>query len=294
MSFIVRAALAVRIGGAYRRDGTPRGRKPLRPPTPAAARGARRAAGGWQYFLDRAGLSVMSTRITSSAALAAAALLHCGSVNADPRPTVIELFTSEGCNSCPPAEAYIGELARRPGVLALSYHVDYWDGLGWRDRFALRESVVRQNTYAQALGRTGVYTPQVILDGREDYVGSDRARIERALADTPGGARVGLAASARDIQVSLDGPAQVVPSDVLLVAYLREATSAIGRGENAGRTLHEYNIVRGVHRLGRWDGKPASFQVARSTLPPDATNVAVLVQAPGQTRIIGAASRALD
>jgi len=72
-------------------------------------------------------------------------LLYCGSVNAEPRLAVIELFTSEGCSSCPPAEAFVGELSRRPGVLALSYHVDYWDGLGWRDRFALRESVERQN-----------------------------------------------------------------------------------------------------------------------------------------------------
>lgn len=124
------------------------------------------------------------TSLPRGRTLAAAALLCCGSVNADSRAAVIELFTSEGCNSCPPAEAYIGELARRPDVLALAYHVDYWDELGWRDRFALRESAVRQRMYAQALGRPSLYTPQVIVDGRQDYVGSDRARIERALNET--------------------------------------------------------------------------------------------------------------
>lgn len=229
----------------------------------------------------------------SGKALAAAALLYCVSAGAQPRPAVIELFTSEGCNSCPPAEAYIGELARRPDVLALAYHVDYWDDLGWRDRFALRESVARQNLYAQLLGRSSVYTPQVILDGREDYVGSDRASIERALTEGRTGARVEIGASAGEIQISVAGPERVPPSEVLLVAYLREAVSAIGRGENAGRTLHEFNIVRGVRRLGHWDGTSTSFHIERSSLPPDVTDVAVLVQPVGQAPVIAAASRAL-
>ena len=281
---------ALVFGGSRPPAGTERpGPQPVTEPRSAAG-----AAAGWQYFRHPAGLPGMNTRMTSLPALAAAAFLYGASVNADSRPAVIELFTSEGCSSCPPAEAYIGELARRPGVLALSYHVDYWDELGWRDHFALRESVVRQNMYAQALGRTGVYTPQVIVDGRKDYVGSDRARIEQALIEIRTGARVEIAASAGDIQVSLGATELVAPSEVLLVAYLREALSPIGRGENAGRTLREYNIVRGVRRLGRWDGKSASFQIARSSLPAEATDVAVLVQSTGQARIIAAASRALD
>ena len=226
--------------------------------------------------------------------LAAAALLYCGSVNADPRPAVIELFTSEGCNSCPPAEAYIGELGGRPDVVALSYHVDYWDDLGWRDRFALRDSVARQNMYARALGRSSIYTPELVVDGRRDYVGSDRARIERALNEKRTGPRVEIDAGAAEIQVTLGAPEQVTPAEVLLVTYLREAVSAIGRGENAGRTLHEFNIVRGVRVLGHWDGKSTSFHVARSALPADATNVAVLVQPVGQGGMIAAASGVLE
>ena len=234
------------------------------------------------------------TALSRGKTLAAAALLCCGSVNADPRPAVVELFTSEGCNSCPPAEAYIGELSRRPEVLALAYHVDYWDSLGWRDHFALRESVARQKRYAQLLGRPSVYTPQVVVDGRQDYVGSDRTRIEQALTERRSGARVEIERRAGEIQLSIDGPVQVPASEVLLVAYLREAVTAIGQGENAGRRLREFNIVRGVRPLGHWDGGPTRFNVARSALPADATDVAVLVQPVGAARVIAAASRPLE
>src|ERR1700690_3773212 len=96
--------------------------------------------------------------------------LLCGTAaaNAQTRPALIELFTSEGCSSCPPAEAYLGELARRPNVLALTFNVDYWDDLGWGDRFGLPESVLRQRAYASALQLASIYTPQVVIDGRVD------------------------------------------------------------------------------------------------------------------------------
>src|SRR5271157_4122233 len=116
--------------------------------------------------------------------LMAGALLCCAAAaSAEPRPAVVELFTSEGCSSCPPAEAYVGELAQRADVLALAFHVDYWDDLGWRDRFGLPEAVQRQRAYANALRLSSVYTPQVVVDGHEDCVGSDRGSIGRALAE---------------------------------------------------------------------------------------------------------------
>src|SRR5580693_5811193 len=124
----------------------------------------------------------MSTLLIAGASLCCAAL-----VNAQPRPAVVELFTSEGCNSCPPAEAYIGELAQRHDVLALAFHVDYWDDLGWRDRFELPEAVRRQNVYAKTLKLSSVYTPQVVIDGQHDFVGSDRPSIVRALAGNRSG-----------------------------------------------------------------------------------------------------------
>src|SRR5271170_1584198 len=101
-------------------------------------------------------------------------MLISSGVRAEPRPAVVELFTSEGCSSCPPAETYVGELAQRPGVLALSFHVDYWDDLGWRDRFGIPEATPRQRAYARAMSLSSVYTPQVVIDGHEDFVGSDR------------------------------------------------------------------------------------------------------------------------
>ena len=222
-----------------------------------------------------------------------ALLCFTAAANAQLRPAVVELFTSEGCNSCPAAEAYIGELAQRNDVLALSFHVDYWDDLGWRDRFGLSEAVRRQRVYAQTLRSSSVYTPQVIIDGRDDYLGSDRGAIGRALSRNRSGVPVALSVRDGEVQVQLGAHASGTPSDVLLVAYLRKAVSPIGRGENAGRTLQEFNIVRAIRTLGRWDGQVQGFHAQISSLPPDSTDVAVLVQAPGQAVIIGAATRAL-
>jgi hypothetical protein len=207
------------------------------------------------------------------------------------RPAVIELFTSEGCSSCPPAEALIGELAGRPDVLALAFHVDYWDSLGWRDRFAFPAAVQRQDQYAKLLGHSSVYTPEVILDGRADYVGSDRRAIESAATGVRSGVAVELSTVDDSLRVSLGGSQCLAPSEVLLISYLRKAVSAIGHGENAGRTLQEFNIVRSIRTLGHWDGTAQHFEVALVRLPADATDVALIVQSPASGQIIGAASR---
>jgi hypothetical protein len=245
-----------------------------------------------------------------------AALAH-----AEPRPAVVELFTSEGCNSCPPAEAYVGELAGRNDVLALAFHVDYWDDLGWRDRFGLSQSVKRQRAYARNLRLPSVYTPEIVIDGRADYVGSNRSGIANALKEKREGVPVTLSVGNGEADVRL-GPGEqgarenapvdqasgetaqgATPSsekasggrqaggDVVLVAYLRKAVSAIGRGENAGRTLDEYNIVRAVVPLGRWDGVAQEFHAKLTSLPQDATDVAVLVQSRGQGAVVGAATQ---
>lgn len=226
--------------------------------------------------------------------VAVAAIVCCtGGAVAQPRPVVVELFTSEGCNSCPPAEAYVGQLSTRSDVLALAFHVDYWDELGWRDRFALSQSVDRQNLYARNLHRSSVYTPQLVIDGRSDSVGADGREIARALSERRDG--VPITVSLRDGEVLVDVGArpELPASDVVLIAYLRHAVSAIGRGENAGRTLEEFNIVRGVRTLGAWKGESRSFHVPVSSLPPDATHVAVLIQPFGQAPIVGATAHAL-
>lgn len=214
--------------------------------------------------------------------------------DAQPRPAVVELFTSEGCNSCPPAEAFVGELAGRADVLALAFHVDYWDDLGWRDRFGLSQAVERQRNYARTLRLGSVYTPQVVVDGSTDYVGSNRSAIERALRDNRQGPSIVLSVSPDEVSVRMEPGTQAgARGDVVLVSYLRKAVTPIGRGENAGRTLAEYNIVRSVQTLGHWDGAAQEFRTKVASLPRDATDVAVLVQSPGQGAILSAATHSV-
>jgi hypothetical protein len=204
------------------------------------------------------------------------------------RPAVVELFTSEGCSSCPPAEAYLGELARRRDVLALAFHVDYWDDLGWRDRFGLPEAARRQRTYAQVLRLASAYTPQVVVDGKYDFVGSDRRAIDKAVAAPRSGVAVGVSLHDGEVLVQL-GAADGMPSgDVILVAFRRSSVTAIGRGENAGRTLEEFNMVRDFRSLGHWAGRAQQLHCRLDALPRDATDVAVLIQPGRQAPIIGA------
>ena len=151
----------------------------------------------------------------------------------------------------------------------------------------------RQNTYAQNLHRSSVYTPQLVVDGREDDFRSDSRVVDRALNQHRDGVPVGLSVQEAHLEVEIGRQPGVAPCDVVLVAYLRHAVSSIGRGENAGRTLEEFNIVRDIRTLGPWRGEPLSFRVPVSSLPPDATDVAVLVQPLGQAPIVGAGMHVL-
>jgi hypothetical protein len=184
-------------------------------------------------------------------------------------------------------------LRGRPDVIALAFHVGYWDGPEWRDRFALPECSQRQEGYARALQRSSVYTPQVVIDGRYESVGSDGRRIGQALSARREGVPIALGVQEGAIQVEVGGHAGGPRSDVVLVAYQRQAVSTIAGGENTGRTLAEFNIVRRIQTLGRWSGDAESFRLPLASLPPDATDVAVLLQPSGQAPIIGAAAQAL-
>ena len=233
-------------------------------------------------------------RPATHALLAAGALLAGAALaSAEPRPAVVELFTSQGCSSCPPADAYLGELAQRSDVLALTYHVQYWDELGWRDRFGLTAATDRQRDYAKVLRLSSVYTPQVVIDGKADFVGSDRRAIGGALGPQRSGVPVTIAVTDGQVRVDVAGQGHTGACDVLLVSYLRSAVSSIGRGENAGRTLKEFNVVRSVRSVGRWDGETREYFARIDSLPADATDVAVLVQSAGQATIIGAQTAAL-
>jgi hypothetical protein len=208
-------------------------------------------------------------------------------------PTVIELFTSQGCSSCPPADALLGEFSKQPNVIALAYHVDYWDDLGWRDRFALAEAVQRQRGYVQRLSESGAFTPQSVVNGRSSLIGSDRRAIAAAIAGERTTVPVKLSLGDGKLVVDLVSQADRQPYEINVVAYLPEAATPIERGENARRALHEFNIVRAFSRLGVWKGDSSNFFLPLSSLPSDASRVAVLLQQPGQGRIVGAASIAV-
>ena len=208
-----------------------------------------------------------------------------GADDATRRPVVAELFTSEGCSSCPPAEALLTELARRsPGVLALAFHVTYWDTLGWPDRFALPAATQRQRGYATRLHLDTVYTPQLIVDGATDVVGSDRAAVAAAVAAA---ARPRPAVPVTLLRVA-GGVRFVAGSgagsgELVLVGFDSRHATTVARGENAGRTLEESNVVRSVVSLGSWTGSA----VERTAAIPPGEHLAGLVQA-ADGRILGA------
>jgi hypothetical protein len=193
-------------------------------------------------------------------------------------PAVVELYTSEGCSSCPPAEALLGTLAARADVVALAFHVTYWDGVLWRDRFGLAEAVARQNHYVRSLGLPSAYTPQVVVNGLVDVLGSDARGIERALTSRP--RPVGLAVSITGGRATLQLPtlASACPCRLLLLGVLPEAETAVGAGENGGRTIREFSVVRAVSQLGTWDGVAGSRPALLSGMPADARSIVVLAE----------------
>jgi hypothetical protein len=193
---------------------------------------------------------------------------------------LVELFTSEGCSSCPPADALLADLAADPHVFALSFHVDYWDQLGWPDRFASSENTARQKAYAMAFGARGLYTPELVVGGTQGFVGSDRAEAQSAIATAlrrP--APVPVTVSPRRIdpatlEVSYSSPG-APPGAVMNVAVVaREATTQVRAGENAGRTLHHVNVVRafasaaastsGILRIALPPGQAQDAEVGRT------------------------------
>ena len=214
------------------------------------------------------------------------ALAACGlfaglsSATAEPH-RVIELFTSQGCSSCPPADRLLGELAQNPDVLALSFPVDYWDYIGWKDTLAQPAFTARQKAYAAARGDGQVYTPQAVIDGTSHAVGSDRAEVQAAMAASSGkgglSVPVRLAKSGAGLRVEV-GASAGKAADLWLLRVTHEKSVAIGRGENSGRTVVYTNVVRSISRLGEWSGEAKSFDApeARAT---DGDGYVVLLQA---------------
>jgi hypothetical protein len=206
---------------------------------------------------------------------------------------VVELYTSQGCSSCPPADTLLGELSQMPGVLALSFHVDYWDSLGWRDHFALAMARERQRGYVETLGLSSAFTPQVVVDGHSSFVGSDKWRILAAMAEPRNTIPIIVDVARGELTVTVPERQDRKRYDVNLIAYLPQATTNIGRGENSGRTLTEFNIVRQFRSLGVWNGKESVFRAPVDSFPGDATRVAVLLQRVQQGPIVGSGTALL-
>jgi hypothetical protein len=221
--------------------------------------------------------------------LAASLVLAAAPASAAGRPILIELFTSEGCSSCPPADAFLTELAARPEVLALSMHVDYWDRLGWKDRFSSAALTARQRRYATLLGLATVYTPQMVIDGHWQAVGSDRAAVGEALAAASrkrAAVPVALGFSGNKARVRIAAAPSGQPTisaSVILVGFDRGASDAVHGGENSGRTLNYVDVVRGIARIGAFHGKATELS---ATMPWHAERVAAIVQG-GDGRVLG-------
>lgn len=236
----------------------------------------------------------MSLIARRSLLIAGAGLLAGRGASAEQKggPWSVELFTSQGCSSCPPADLVLGKLAERPDIVALSFHVDYWDYIGWKDRFASKASTERQRIYARTLRQRYVYTPEMVVDGRAHESGIKPGMIEGLLADarrqssrrtTPdlkrtgdGALTIGLAAA------SLDQPAEVV-----VFAYDRRHSTPVERGENHGRRLENFNVVRHFEVVSPWDGAARQWTVPADRFQPD-QGIAVLVQQADQGPVLGA------
>ncbi len=210
--------------------------------------------------------------------------------------SVIELFTSQGCSSCPPADRLLKRLAERPDVIALSFPVTYWDYLGWRDTLARPENAERQRRYAAVQG-SEVYTPEAVVNGLKECVGSDSEAIESALKATASVIRK----EAVPLSVRHEGGKLVIETGAappesrhrtgkVWVASVRHSSDvAIGAGENSGRKVTYTNVVLDLTEAGGWEGAPTSYAVPSSSIPKDGDMLVVFLQAEPFGPIVGAA-----
>lgn len=210
-----------------------------------------------------------------------------GGAAAAEEPVVVELFTSQGCSSCPPADLLLRRLGAQPGVIALALHVDYWDYIGWADSFADPAFTARQKAYAAAQDKRSIYTPQMMVQGAEDAAGTRPMDVMDLIARhraAPRTVMLEAELTGDRAQLSLHGTG--APADVVMVRYTPEAAVQIRRGENAGQNLPYSHIVTSLARVAGWDGRtPLELEVP----VPGAAGAVLLVQETGHGPILAAA-----
>lgn len=236
---------------------------------------------------------------------AAAFALSCLVLMGVPHPgksdglTVVELFTSQGCSSCPPADALLAELADREGILALSVHVDYWDYLGWEDSLASPETTDRQRYYVDKLDLRYLYTPQMVINGRDQVVGSHRGEVLERIAATGDAPTIDITlrhVGGGKLVARLSGGSALIEDEIadvwLFVIDDRHSTD-VARGENRGRHLTYRNVVRSIDRIGTWEGEPTTIIVPPAVVDAAGDACAVVVQGRASGRVVGAARLSL-
>jgi len=217
--------------------------------------------------------------------------LWASQLYADERASVlIELFTSQGCSSCPPADSLLKDLSKKPNVVALAFHVDYWDYIGWKDSFAHPSFSKRQKTYARLASRTAVYTPQFMINGQTAVAGTEPRILKSEISkfsQKNHSVFITLNSLGNQVQVDLSraGSHKAFTADVLAVYFIPEARVAIERGENSGRIVNYSNIVTKIEKIGQWDGQ-SDLRKTISSKPDQ--NIAVIVQLVGQGTVIAA------
>lgn len=243
-------------------------------------------------YHGRIGRAVLVPQKSSHALAAVAGVAFAflsGPVAADPSKDpvgVVELFTSQGCSSCPPADTVFSDLVAKGEVVALAYHVDYWDYLGWRDTFAKPENTARQYDYMKAFGAQSVYTPQAVINGRRHVNGASRGEIQSVLGElraTDGGLSVDVKATHRGSSLMIEADAasgRPSEAEVLIVYFDPPTPIQIDSGENTGKTVTYWNAVTGVQVAGMWHGKSVRFELPMREVAKKGTGgYAVLLQA---------------
>lgn len=239
--------------------------------------------------------TVMKTSVLSRRRLivAAAATLAAPRAEAAPSPVTVELFTSQGCSSCPPADALFGELTQMPGVIGLAWHVDYWDYLGWKDTLGSTAFSQRQYDYAKSRGDMDVYTPQIIVNGATHVVGSDRAAVMNAIAQAqtqPAQVPLTLKPAGNELLVDIGEGPQTVDATLWVMGIGESQRVKVLKGENAGRDIAYRNTVRTAMPAGMWKGSATTIRLPRDgVMTADCSSCTVLLQRDKVGPVLGVA-----